>query len=72
MYVNNENSFSIVSLQTDDILFLANSEFAAKEKEELLKSRKKAKPREELTTNYALKFNRGIITLSTDSNIYLD
>jgi hypothetical protein len=44
-----QNSCSIVGLQTDDTIILANEEFAAKEEAELKKAKFHAKPRQRLS-----------------------
>ncbi len=59
--------FSIISLQTDDTLFVRDDNFAKKEQAGLEKAKFIAKEREYLTFTCNLKFNRGII--KTDSTI---
>jgi hypothetical protein len=54
------NGFGIVGLQTDDTLFLANSEFATTEKTKL---KFLAKEREQLSIQNSIKFNGGQISL---------
>ena len=61
-----DSRFSIVGLQTDDTLFLANDEFAATEQNELHKAKFMAKDREQLIVNTPLKFNGGFIQLALD------
>jgi hypothetical protein len=55
-------SFGLVGMQTDDTLFLADDEFAAKEESELEKAKFLAKPREKLTPENALSFNGCILS----------
>jgi hypothetical protein len=57
--------FSIVSLQTDDTLFVGDDDFAKVEHLKLQEANFLAKERKRLITDYNLKFNRGIIC--TDS-----
>jgi hypothetical protein len=58
--------FGIVGLQTDDTLFLADKTFAEAEQNELHKAKFMAKEREQLTVNTPLKFNGGLIQLTSD------
>jgi hypothetical protein len=55
----NENGFGVVSLQTDDTLFLANKSFAKAEESELNKANFLAKDREQLTFTTPIKLNSG-------------
>jgi hypothetical protein len=59
--------FGIVGLQTDDTLFLADEGFAAIEQGELHKAKYMAKEREQLTAKKPIKFNSGLIKLTSDS-----
>lgn len=59
----------MISLQTDDILFLTNKTFAIKEEEQLHKSNLLAKKRKKLG-NKTIKFNDGCIKRKFDI-IYL-
>jgi len=65
------NGFGVVSLQTDDTLFLADPEFANTEEVKLQKAKFLAKEREQLTTQHAIKFNGGQINLQDNSSIRL-
>jgi hypothetical protein len=53
--------FSIVGLQTDNTLFLADKTFADTEENKLHKAKFMAKEQERLTAATPLKFNRAII-----------
>jgi hypothetical protein len=53
--------FSIVDLQTDNTLFLANKTFADAEENELYKAKFMAKKQKRLTVAALLKFNGAII-----------
>src|SRR6266567_3650754 len=53
--------FSIIGLQTDNILFLINKTFINIEENKLYKAKFIAKEQEKLTTITPLKFNRAII-----------
>jgi hypothetical protein len=67
LYYNN-NSFGVVSLQTNNILFLIDNTFTDTEQVELEKAKFIAKERELLTVNTLLKFNSGIIRLLPNRN----
>ena len=64
LYTNTNTSatagFGVVGLQTDDTLFLGDDIFADAEQDKL---KFQAKPREMLTKDHSIKFNRGLITL---------
>jgi hypothetical protein len=53
--------FTIIGLQTDDTLFLADNTFAEAEETKLKRAGFVAKEREQLTVNTPLKFNGGLI-----------
>ena len=53
------NRFGLIRLQIDNTLFLADLEFAHNEETQLQKAKFLAKDREQLTTKYLIKFNRG-------------
>jgi len=53
--------FGIVSLQTNNTLFLADNTFIEAKQSELYKAKFIAKEREQLTANIPVKFNRGLI-----------
>src|SRR6266702_5194815 len=61
LYLNNPTNFEIVGLQTNNTLLLANSAFAASEQEKIKKAKFLTKEREQLTPEYPIKFNGGII-----------
>jgi hypothetical protein len=60
------NPFSIVSLQTNNTLFVVDSAFVAKEEDTLREAGFLAKDREQLSTTYSIKFNSGLIKLDPD------
>ena len=64
--LQSNSPFSIVGLQTDDTLFMANEAFAEAEQTELDKAKFMAKEQEQLTAETLLKFNGGLIHLVTD------
>jgi len=64
--LNSHNPFGIVALQTDDTLFLADTDFAELEQNKLAKAKFTAKDRDRLTINNPLKFNGCIIRQFTD------
>jgi hypothetical protein len=65
------SQFGVVTLQTDDTLFLANISFANAEESKLRKARFSTKERTILTTTTLLKFNGSLIQLHTDGSISL-
>jgi hypothetical protein len=58
-----KEAFGVVSMQTDDTLFLASDEFVALEDSELQKAQLTAKPRDKLSAESSLMFNRCTITI---------
>ena len=56
------NGLSIIRLQTDDTLFLADQTFTDAKETELQEAKFLVKPREQLTKQTLIKFNRGLIT----------
>jgi hypothetical protein len=58
--------FAVVGLQTDDTLFLADEDFTELELSELSKAKFIAKELEKLTIDTPIKFNGGIIQLTTN------
>ena len=66
-----KEAFGVVSMQIDNILFLASEEFAALEDSKLKKAHLTIKPRDELSTESNLIFNRCIVIINSDSTIYL-
>ena len=53
--------FGVVGIQTDDTLILGDSKFIQKEQLQLQKASFSAKECEQLSTEYNLKFNGGVI-----------
>jgi hypothetical protein len=66
-----EGFFRIVSIQIDNILFLANKEFAELEERELQIVQLTAKPRNKLLAKSNLIFHRYIVIIKLDNLIYL-
>jgi hypothetical protein len=62
LIITEKETFGVISMQIDDTLFLGSEEFAACEDNELQKANFSAKPREELSLNSNLIFNRCILT----------
>jgi hypothetical protein len=58
--------FSIVGLQTNDTLLLADETFVEAEQNELHKAKFMAKEHEQLTVDTPLKFNSSLIQLASD------
>jgi hypothetical protein len=67
----NYKPFGIITLQTDDTLFLVNIKFVKQEAFQLEKTQFVIKEHQKLTTNNPLKFNSKVITLQNDSSITL-
>jgi hypothetical protein len=63
--------FSIISLQTNDTLILANKNFALVEEIKLKKTKFITKERKELIVNSSIKFNNRIIELQENRIIYM-
>ncbi len=66
-----KDRFGIVSLQTDNTLFLGDQMFAKAEETELKKAKFLTKEHEQLTIENLIKFNSGQIKLSNNSIIEL-
>ena len=49
-------------MQTDDTIILADNQFAALKKDELIKTKLLAKPKEKLTSDSPLVFNGYVLT----------
>jgi hypothetical protein len=58
-------------MQTNNTLFLASDEFAALKDSELQKAQLTAKPRDKLSAESSLMFNKCIITIEPNSTIHL-
>jgi hypothetical protein len=65
-YSHSNPGFNLVSLQTDNTLFLKDQLFATAKKLQLKNARLMAKQQEKLTIKTSLKFNSGYITLNAD------
>ncbi len=62
------NLFEIVDLQTDDTLILADDEFVALEKNELVRAHLTFKKRQKFNLIISIKFNDELIILADDDN----
>ena len=62
----NEKATAIISIQTNDTLIAANTEFMAKEEYELQKAKLRARPYEQLSTDHPLEFNGFVVNQSDD------
>jgi len=71
LYTNSTAKFSLISLQTNNTLFLKDRSFVAAEKIKLKSTKFMAKNWEELITATPIKFNSNYITLNKDSSIIL-
>ena len=66
-----KEAFKVVSMQTNDTLFLASKEFAALKDNKLQKAYLTTKLKDELFTIFNLIFNRCVVTMNLDSTIHL-
>lgn len=66
-----DGSFSITAMQTDDTLQLNTPAFSAKENEEIKKADIRCKEKETLTPEKMLNFNGTMITMASDGSIKL-
>jgi hypothetical protein len=64
--LQSNNPFSIVGLQTDNTLFLADKTFAKVKQIKLNKAKFMAKKQEQLIVKTLLKFNKGLIYFIID------
>jgi hypothetical protein len=69
-FLQNNEPFGIIGLQTDDTLFLADKTFAETKQNKLYKAKFIAKERKQLTVDIPLKFNSSIIQLVPDGIIF--
>jgi len=61
LITSTKESFGLVGMQTDDTIILADTTFAEKENDELMKAAIRAKPKEKLSDEHSLMFNGCII-----------
>ena len=61
LITTNKDTFRVVSMQTDDTLFLGSEQFAILEEEELQKAYLSAKPRDKLSYITNLIFNKCVL-----------
>jgi hypothetical protein len=66
LIITNKDIFGIISIQTDDIIILADKRFSAREKEELKQAKYTTKPKEKLIVVNLLLFNGYILSLQGD------
>jgi hypothetical protein len=66
-----KEAFGVVSMQTDDTLFLVSDKFAALKDSELQKAQLTAKPRDKLSAELSLMFNRCAVTIEPNNTIHL-
>ena len=66
-----KKAFGVVSMQTDNILFLISKEFATLKDSKLQKAHLTAKLRDKLSTKSNLIFNRYIVMMKSNSTIHL-
>ena len=68
--ISTTDKFGVVKIQIDDTIILADEQFAALEKDELIKAEFLAKPKEKLTSESPLVFNDCVL-IQTDRTISL-
>ena len=66
-----KEAFGVVSMQTDNTLFLIFKEFAILKDSKLQKAHLTVKPRDKLSTKSNLIFNGCIVTMESNSTIHL-
>jgi hypothetical protein len=66
LITTNKDIFGIVSIQTDNIIILADKRFSAREKEELKQAKYTIKPKEKLTIINPLLFNSYVLSFQRD------
>ena len=71
LIITKKEAFGVVSMQTDNILFLIFKEFTTLKDNELQKAHLTAKLRDKLSTKSNLIFNRYIVTMESDGTIHL-
>ena len=71
LYRNDESSFGIIGLQTDDTLILANQEFARLEQAKIEAEKLLSKDREPLSADKPIKFNGGLIQVLPTGDLLL-
>jgi hypothetical protein len=69
LIITNKDIFGIISIQTDDIIILADKRFLAQEKKELKQAKYIIKPKEKLTIVNLLLFNGYILSFQGDQMI---
>ncbi len=71
LFINQNESFELIKMQTDDILMLKNDRFAELEENELKKAKLIFKKRKMLITLISIKFNEKIISIDSSINVLL-
>ena len=71
LITTNKDTFRVVSMQTDNTLFLGSEQFAILKEEELQKAYLSAKPRDKLSYITNLIFNRYVLVQDSDDTIVL-
>jgi hypothetical protein len=66
-----KEAFRVIDIQTNNTLFLASDEFAALENSKLQKAQLTAKPKDKLSAELSLMFNRCTVTIKPNSTIHL-
>ncbi len=69
--INQNKSFEMIKMQTDDILMLKNDQFAELKENELKKAKLTSKKRKILITLISIKFNDEIISIDSSINVLL-
>jgi hypothetical protein len=71
LIITEKETFGVISIQTDNTLFLGSEEFAAREDNELQKANFSTKPRDKLLPTSNLIFNGCILTQASDNTMTL-
>jgi hypothetical protein len=66
LIITNKDIFGIVSMQTDDIIILANKRFSAREEKKLKQAKYTTKPKKKLIAANLLLFNSCVLSLQGD------
>ena len=66
-----KETFGVVSMYTDNTLFLASKEFATLEDSELQKAHLTTKPRDKPSTELNLIFNGCVLIMESNGTLYL-
>jgi hypothetical protein len=72
LFINQNESFEVIEMQTDDTLMLKDDHFAELEESELKKAKLMFKKREMLITLISIKFNDEMIIIDSSDTLLLN